>query len=48
MARFKTELQGTCEKKITQATRIFHQIKRLFDTERGLSFKQLDNYILRV
>ena len=41
MPRFKTELQRIYEKKISQATRIFHQIKRLFNTERGLSFQAI-------
>ena len=41
MARFKTKFQETYEKKITQATRIFHQIKRLSNTERGLSFQTI-------
>ncbi len=29
------------EKKVTQATRIFHQIKKLSNTERGLSFQAI-------
>src|SRR6266536_1531443 len=41
MARFKIEFQKTCEKKIAQATRIFHQIKRLSNTERGLLFQAI-------
>ena len=41
IARFKTEFQETYKKKITQATRIFHQIKRLSNTERGLSFQAI-------
>src|SRR6266511_483188 len=41
MARFKTEFQETCRKKIAQATRIFHQIKKLSNTERGLSFQAI-------
>src|SRR6266498_913139 len=41
MARFKTEFQGICGKKVAQATRIFHQIKRLSNTERGLSFQAI-------
>ncbi len=38
IAKFKTKFQETYKKKIAQATRIFHQIKKLSNTERGLSF----------
>src|SRR6266498_26036 len=34
----KLNFKEYVEKKMAQAIRIFHQIKRLFNTERGLSF----------
>ena len=39
ITRFETEFQEIYKKKITQPIRIFHQIKKLFNTERGLSFQ---------
>jgi len=37
----KLKFKEHVEKKMTQATRIFHQIKKLFNTERGLSFQAI-------
>src|SRR6266511_455938 len=37
----KLNFKEHIEKKIAQATRIFHQIKRLSNTERGLSFQAI-------
>ncbi len=41
IAKFKTKFQKTYKKKVAQATRIFHQIKRLSNTEIGLSFQPI-------
>src|SRR6266498_3374400 len=37
----KLNFKKHIEKKVAQATRIFHQIKRLSNTERGLSFQAI-------
>ncbi len=37
----KLNFKEYIEKKIAQATKIFHQIKRLFNIERGLSFQAI-------
>src|SRR6266542_4639666 len=37
----KLKFKEHVEKKVAQATRIFHQIKRLSNTERGLSFQAI-------
>ncbi len=37
----KLKFKEYVEKKVAKATRIFHQIKRLFNTERGLSFQAI-------
>src|SRR6266487_6699920 len=37
----KLNFKEYVEKKVAQAIRIFHQIKRLFNTERGLSFQAI-------
>src|SRR6266496_5278727 len=37
----KLNFKEHVEKKVTQAIRIFHQIKRLFNIERGLSFQAI-------
>src|SRR6266536_2723848 len=37
----KLNFKKHMEKKVTQATRIFHQIKKLSNTERGLSFQAI-------
>jgi len=37
----KLNFKEHVEKKVAQATRIFHQIKRLSNTERGLSFQAI-------
>ena len=44
----KLNFKKHMEKKIVDAIRVFHQIARLFNTERGLSFKQWDNFILLI
>ena len=37
----KLNFKKHVEKKIADATRVFHQITRLFNTERGLSFQAM-------